>query len=313
MSIECGLLHQHAFNSNSLANSTSHPSWRELYPFESNFFRVDGYRMHYVDEGPKDAPPLLMVHGNPTWSFYYRNLVAGLSDQYRAIAVDHLGCGLSDKPADYDYCLQNRIDCLAELVESLDLREVTLVAHDWGGSIGVGTLQKLRHRFKRIVLFNTAAFPPPYIPFRIRVCRWPLVGKLGLQGFNLFAKAAITMATERPDGLPKQVADGLLAPYDSWANRIATYKFVKDIPLSASHKTWNVLKEMEAGLPELDSMPIKLIWGMKDWCFRPECLDRFESHWPNADVTKFENGGHYIVEDEPEKVVSLVREFLESQ
>lgn len=269
--------------------------------------------MHYVDEGPRDAPPVLMVHGNPTWSFYYRNLVAGLSDRYRAIAVDHIGCGLSDKPADYDYCLQNRIDNLVGLVESLDLQNTTLVAHDWGGSIGLGALQKLRDRFKRIVLFNTAAFPPPYIPFRIRVCRWPLVGKLGLQGFNLFAKAAITMATERNQGLPKDVADGLLAPYDSWPNRIATHQFVKDIPLSPSHRTWEVLERIEAGLPELGSMPIKLIWGMKDWCFRPECLDRFVSHWPNADVTKFENGGHYIVEDEPEKVVSLVGEFLDSQ
>jgi len=246
--------------------------------------------MHYVDEGPRDAPPVLMVHGNPTWSFYYRN-----------------------KPADYDYCLQNRIDNLASLVESLDLQNTTLVAHDWGGSIGIGALQKLRDRFKKIVLFNTAAFPPPYIPFRIRVCRWPIMGKLGLQGFNLFAKAAITMATERQDGLPKQVAEGLLSPYNSWANRIATYQFVKDIPLSKSHKTWDVLEKIEAGLPELGSLPIKLIWGMKDWCFRPECLDRFVSHWPGADVTKFENGGHYIVEDEPEKVVSLVREFLDSQ
>ncbi len=268
--------------------------------------------MHYVDEGDRDAPPVLMVHGNPTWSFYYRNLVKGLSDQYRTVAVDHLGCGLSDKPSDYDYCLQDHIDNLVSLVERLDLQNVTLVAHDWGGSIGLGALQKLRERFSKIVLFNTAAFPPPYIPFRIRVCRWPLIGKIGLQGFNMFAKAAITMATERSDGLPKEVAEGLLAPYDSWPNRIATYKFVKDIPLSSSHRTWEVLERIEAGLPELSSLPIRLIWGMKDWCFRPECLDRLVSHWPNADVTKFENGGHYIVEDEPEKVVTMVREFMDA-
>ena len=209
--------------------------------------------MHYVDEGDRHAPPVLMVHGNPTWSFYYRNLVDGLSDRYRTIAVDHIGCGLSDKPADFDYCLQSHIDNVASLVESLDLQNVTLVAHDWGGSIGLGALQKLRQRFSKIVLFNTAAFPPPYIPFRIRVCRWPLVGKLGLQGFNLFARAAITMATERGQGLPREVADGLLAPYDSWSNRIATYKFVKDIPLSSSHRTWSVLEQIEAGLPELSS------------------------------------------------------------
>ena len=269
--------------------------------------------MHYIDEGPRDGRPVLMVHGNPTWSFYYRNLVANLSDQYRAIAVDHIGCGLSDKPANWGYRLQDHIDNLVRLIESLDLRNATLVAHDWGGSIGLGALQQLHERFDKIVLFNTAAFPPPYIPFRIRVCRWPLVGKLGLQGINLFAKAAITMATERTDGLPKDVASGLLAPYDSWPNRIATWKFVKDIPLSPQHPTWSVLERIESGLPELASMPIKLIWGMKDWCFRPECLDRFLQHWPDADVTRFSDGGHYIVEDEPESVVSLVREFLDAQ
>jgi haloalkane dehalogenase len=268
--------------------------------------------MHYIDEGPRDGRPVLMVHGNPTWSFYYRNLVSHLSGQNRAIAVDHIGCGLSDKPADWNYRLQGHIDNLVGLVESLDLRNTTLVAHDWGGAIGLGTLLKLRDRFDRIVLFNTAAFPPPYIPFRIRVCRWPLVGKLGLQGFNLFAKAAVTMATERADGLPKDVASGLLAPYDSWSNRIATWKFVKDIPFSPQHPTWSVLERIESGLPDLASIPIKLIWGMKDWCFRPECLDRFRQLWPAADVTEFEKGGHYIVEDEPENVVTLVREFMDA-
>ena len=285
-------------------------SWRELYPFESNFHPIGGHRLHYLDEGPRDAPPLLMVHGNPTWSFYYRNLVRELSGSYRTIAVDHLGCGLSDKPAAWDYCLENHIGNLVSLVESLGLEGATLIAHDWGGAIGMGTLQRLRKRFQQIVLFNTATFPPPYIPFRIRVCRWPLVGKLGLQGMNLFARAAITMATERGDGLEPTVAEGLLAPYDSWANRIATYKFVKDIPLSPSHRTWSVLQEIESGLDELKSMPIKLIWGMKDWCFRPECLERLKTHWPEADVTEFPQGGHYIVEDEPEAVVSLVQDFL---
>ena len=253
--------------------------------------------MHYIDEGDRDAPPVLMVHGNPTWSFYYRNLVSGLSENYRTIAVDHIGCGLSDKPKDFGYRLSDHIDNLCSLVESLDLQNVTLVAHDWGGAIGLGALQTLRDRFSKIVLFNTAAFPPPFIPFRIRVCRWPIFGKLGLQGMNLFAKAAIGMATERPEGLPKDVAEGLLAPYDSWSNRIATYQFVKDIPLSQSHPTWETLEAIENGLAELATMPIHLIWGMKDWCFRPECLDRFLQYWHHAKVTRFENGGHYIVED----------------
>lgn len=277
--------------------------------------------MHYVDEGPgAGAPavetgiqpgPVLMVHGNPTWSFYYRNLVSALNDQRRAIAVDHIGCGLSDKPADYDYCLQQHIDNLCELVDRLNLSNITLVAHDWGGAIGLGTLLARRDRFARIALFNTAAFPPPYIPFRIRVCRWPLFGKLGLQGFNLFARAAIRMATEQKGGLPKVVADGMLAPYNNWQNRIATYEFVKDIPLSKRHRTWSVLEGIENQLDSLTDLPSILMWGMKDWCFRPECLDRFESHWPNAEIHRYENGGHYVVEDEIDQVLPALTAFLQ--
>lgn len=291
-------------------NSEAAATWKSLYPFDSNFCDIGGHRVHYVDEGAKDAPVVFMSHGNPTWSFYWRNLILALRGRYRVIAIDHLGCGLSDKPADYDYCLDRHIGNAVELINRLDLRNITLMAHDWGGAIGMGTLLRQRARFSRIVLFNTAAFPPPYIPFRIRVCRWPVVGKLGLQGANLFARAAVSMATELPQGLDPRVAEGLLAPYDNWNNRVATYKFVRDIPLSPRHRTWRVLEEIEAGLSSVSDLPIQLIWGMKDWCFRPECLERLMTHWPNARVTKFEQGGHYVVEDCIEEIIPRVQNFL---
>jgi len=292
-------------------SSSSHPQdWKQQYPFESNYISVGNHRQHYVDQGDRNNETLLMVHGNPTWSFYWRHLVSDLSSQYRTIAIDHLGCGLSDKPSDYDYCLENHVANTCALVEKLDLKNVTLLAHDWGGAIGMGTLLKLKERFSRIVLFNTAAFPPPYIPFRIRVCRWPVVGKVALQGFNLFARAAVTMGTERKGGLRETTADGLLAPYDSWANRTAIYRFVKDIPLAPSHRTWDVLEGIEAGLSDVKDLPIHLIWGMKDWCFRPECLERLQTHWPEAHVTKFETAGHYVVEDEAEAITPIVQKFL---
>lgn len=169
---------------------------------------------------------------------------------------------------------------------------------------------KRRERFKRIVLFNTAAFPPPYIPFRIRVCRWPLFGKLAVQGFNAFARAAVTMATEQTGGLNRDVAQGLLAPYDSWKNRTAIYHFVKDIPLSKSHPTWKVLDEIESQLPSLSELPILLAWGMKDWCFRPECLRRFQTCWPNANVYEIGDAGHYVVEDAAQQVEKYAADFL---
>ncbi len=286
-------------------------SWRDEYQFSANSLTVDGHRIHYVDhQGGGGAEPVLMVHGNPTWSFYYRRLIKGVGDRGRAIAVDHLGCGLSDKPADYPYRLQNHIDNLCCLIDELDLKNATLMVHDWGGAIGLGALLARKDRFKKIILFNTAAFPPPYIPFRIRVCRWPIVGKIGLQGFNLFARAATYMATEQKGGLPKVIADGMLAPYDSWSNRIATYKFVKDIPLGKRHPTWSVLETIESRLQEVAEWPIMMVWGMKDWCFRPECLDRLQEHWPAAEVHQMADAGHYVIEDEAEQVQHLVEDFL---
>jgi pimeloyl-ACP methyl ester carboxylesterase len=283
-------------------------AWRDLYPFESHYLQMGPVRLHYLDEGAGE--PLLFVHGNPTWSFYWRNLILGLRDHNRCIAVDHIGCGLSDKPQDYNYTLQQRIDDLVRLVESLDLSGVTLLAHDWGGSIGLGTVLRLPERFARIVLFNTGAFPPPFVPWRIAACRTPILGTLAVRGANAFARAALSMAVEKPDRMTPYVRAGLLAPYDSWANRVAVDRFVRDIPFSSRHPTWPVLEQIEAGLPSLADKPIQLIWGMRDWCFRPECLERFEKHWPQADVHKFADCGHYVVEDAHERIVPLVRTFL---
>lgn len=288
--------------------------WRTEYPFHSHYFDLGGPRLHYVDEQSSAAHsgPVLMVHGNPTWSFYYRRLISQLSTQHRVVAVDNLGCGLSDKPNQHDYCLQNHIDNLCLLIDHLDLKNVTLMAHDWGGAIGLGALLARKSRFKNIILFNTGAFPPPFIPFRIRVCRWPIVGKIGVQGFNLFARAATVMATERKGGLPKLVADGLLHPYDSWRNRVAIYQFVRDIPLSPRHRTWTLLDQIEHRLVELADWPSLLIWGMKDWCFRPECLRRLQRHWPRAFVHEVADAGHYVVEDAADLVQQKVAEFLKA-
>jgi pimeloyl-ACP methyl ester carboxylesterase len=285
--------------------------WRSLYPFASHYFSTSsGARQHYLDEGPTDAPPLLMVHGNPTWSFYWRNLVLGLRNEYRCIVPDHIGCGLSDKPQEYPYTLTQHIENLSALVEKLDLRNATLLAHDWGGAIGLGTVLNMPERFARIVLFNTGAFPPPYIPYRIAACRIPLVGRVAIRGLNLFARAALSMATEKPERMTPEVRAGLLAPYDSWANRIATWRFVKDIPFTRRHPTGQKLAEIESQLWTLGEKPITLIWGMKDWCFDPRCLARFQKHWPAAETRELADCGHYVIEDAHERIVPLLREFL---
>lgn len=289
-------------------NAGESTDWRQLYPFASHYLDLAGARMHYLDEG--SGQPLLMVHGNPTWSFYWRQLVVAMREQARAVVPDHVGCGLSDKPQQYQYDLRRHIDNLVALVEHLDLRGVTLLAHDWGGAIGLGTVLRAPERFARIVLFNTGAFPPPFVPKRIALCRIPGLGSFAIRGWNLFAKAALHMATEKPERFTAAVRAGLLAPYDSWEHRIAIDQFVRDIPFSPRHPTWQVLADIEAGLASLSSKPVQLIWGMKDWCFTPDCLYRFQRLLPHAESHEFADAGHYVVEDAHERIVPLVSRFI---
>jgi pimeloyl-ACP methyl ester carboxylesterase len=265
--------------------------------------------MHYVDEGTDHPQTLLFVHGNPTWSFHWRRLISANSNQYRCVAPDHLGCGLSDLQP-HPLRLADHIDNLVALVEKLDLRRITLVAQDWGGAIGLGTLQKLPDRFERIALFNTGAFRPWFIPFRIEICRTPVLGRIALQGFNAFSLAALRMTLARKKQLEPDVAAGYLAPYDSWTRRAAVYQFVKDIPLSASHPTWKILGEIEDRLPQLAHLPQLLVWGMRDWCFTLECLEKFVAVWPHAEVHRLADVGHWVVEDAPDDAENLLGEFL---
>lgn len=289
--------------------------WHELYPFESHFHTVRGLKLHYLDEGA-DSPgrdsPMMLVHGNPTWSFYWREIVFAFRDRYRMIVPDHIGFGFSDKPGlkDYDFHLQRRVDDLVSLVEHLELKNVTLVAHDWGGCIGMGAAVARPDLFSRFVLMNTAAFRSNRIPKRIWLAKIPGFGQFCVQGLNLFVRAAIRMATERPGGLPPAVRDGLAAPYDSWANRLAVHRIVLDIPMNPSHTSYATLKRIEEGLPQFANRPSCLIWGMKDWCFNYEFLDRFCEFWPQAEVTRLPEAGHYLIEDEPESVIGAMEKFL---
>jgi haloalkane dehalogenase len=282
--------------------------WRALYPFDSHLVRLDGVRMHFLDEG--EGHPLLMIHGNPTWSFYWRNLVVAFRDRFRVVVPDHIGCGMSDKPSAYPYTLRQHIENLVSLIEQLDLRHITLCCHDWGGPIGLGAALAAADRFDRFVIFNTGAFPPPYVPWRILACRTPVLGRWAVQGWNAFARAALWMATEKPDRMTPAVRAGLLAPYLYRTHRTAIYRFVADIPLSPAHPTHRTLSEIESGLPTMADRPCQLIWGMKDWCFRPDCLDRLANLFPSAEVHRLGDAGHYVIEDAHERIIPLMDDFL---
>ena len=276
------------------------------YPFDSHWVQIDGHVMHYIDEGT--GPVLLMVHGNPTWSFAWRQLVRDLSANYRVIAIDHVGCGFSEKPQADVYPLEQHISRLVAFVECLDLQSVTLFAHDWGGAIGMGCAGRLPERFQRFVLMNTGAFRSTEIPLRISLCRIPLLGTLGMQGFNLFSLAALKMASEKP--LSRAAKRGLIAPYNSWSNRRAVREFVHDIPLHEKHRSYEPLKSVEDGLAQFVDHPMLLIWGMKDWCFTPNFYDEFCRRFPKAVRHPIAEAGHYVFEDAHEELLAAAREFL---
>lgn len=299
--------------------------WRALYPFQSEFLEIplsessaDKVRMHYVQTGRGDdnssagqnsasgkatTDTVLCVHGNPTWSFYYRRILTDISDRAHVIAVDHIGCGLSDKPQRYNYTLEQHIGNLARLIEQLDLRNITLLAHDWGGAIGLGAALKHPLRFRRMMLLNTAAFPPPYVPWRIAACRLPGVGEWSMRRLNLFARAALSMTLHRLPKLDKPVAAGLIAPYRDWNSRIAIARFVQDIPRRKNHPTWQQLIRIEQGTGLIADRPTRLVWGMRDWCFRPECLKRLEQMFPRAKTRRLDDVGHYVMEEAADEVI----------
>jgi haloalkane dehalogenase len=285
-----------------------------LYPFTGHHLDVGaGVRMHYLDEGAGE--PVVMVHGNPTWSFYYRNLVRALRDRYRCVVPDHVGCGLSDKPGDrhYPYSLERRVADLEALLEHLNLRDnLTLVVHDWGGMIGLAFAARHPERVKRLVILNTAAFHLPKgkpLPRSLWWGRNTVLGTVLIRGLNAFCRAAARWCvTRRP--LPPEVRRMYLAPYDSWANRVAVLRFVQTIPLAHGDPGYEIISATEAALPQFRNRPMLICWGMRDFVFDADFLAEWERRFPDAEVHRFADAGHYVLED-AEEVVPLIRGFLE--
>jgi cis-3-alkyl-4-acyloxetan-2-one decarboxylase len=284
------------------------------YPFERHTFDLHGIKMNYIDEGPKDAPPILMLHGNPTWSFYYRRLIATLRTQYRVIVPDHVGMGLSDKPDEqhYDYTLARRVIDLEKLFLSLNLRRnLTLVLHDWGGMIGTAFATDHPERIARIVVLNTGGFTLPKtkkMPWQLTLARTPVLGGLLVRGLNGFSRGAVKDCVMRP--MPKNVAEAYLAPYNSWQNRLAVHRFIQDIPLRPGDRAWPIVDNVEKHLSQFQDVPMLICWGMKDFVFDIHFLNRWIELFPSAQVHRFENAGHYVLEDAHEQIIPLVQQFL---
>ncbi len=284
------------------------PPWlRELYPFEPKRFDTGSGQLSYVDEGQGDEA-VLMVHGNPTWSFFYRDVVRALRGRVRCIVPDHLGCGLSDKPQEYDYTLPNHVANLGRLIDSLALRKVHLIVHDWGGPIGLGTMLPRSDKLGKVIILNTAAFADTVIPARIRFCRVPVIGEIAVRGFNGFAWPATWMAVTKP--LAPAVKAGFLFPYDSWANRIATHRFVRDIPRGRGAPNDQALARIEQALPMLVGKSVRIIWGGQDFCFNRHYFNRWRSILPQAEADYLDHAGHYLLEDAGGKVIPAIERHL---
>ena len=281
---------------------------KALYPFAVPDFVTPNGVMRFVDHGPKDGPAVLLLHGNPSWSFLWRNLIIKLAARgFRVIAPDHVGMGLSARP-DKFLRLEDRIRDVHGLVDFLGLKQFHLGVHDWGGAIGFGLATRCPERIGNILVTNTGAFLSERIPARIAICRWPLVGRFIVQNLNGFAWPATWMAVEKP--MTQAVKAGFLAPYRSTGVRRAVADFVADIPMEANHPTRTTLAAVEAGLPLLKGKRILLLWGLKDFCFDATFLAGFETRFPQAQKLIFPAAGHYVLEDAGEAAIGPAADFF---
>ncbi len=288
--------------------SFQHP----LYPFTGIYRNVNGNQMHALDEGQGDT--VIMLHGNPTWSFYFRNLVLGLRDTHRVLVPDHIGCGLSDKPDEksYEYTLRSRVDDLAALVEQAGVRgRITLLMHDWGGMIGMAYAARYPERIGRLVLLNTAAFHLPKtkkLPRTLWLCRKTPLGDFFIRDTGLFSSVLARWAVCRP--MAQNVREAYLLPYRAAQDRTALLHFVQDIPLEPGDASYDLVSQVQAKLPEFRQTPALLLWGDRDFVFDHHFLAEWRKFLPAAEVHQFPNAGHYVLEDAGAEILPLIRDFF---
>jgi haloalkane dehalogenase len=285
----------------------------DLYDFQGHFLDLGGVRLHYLDEG--SGPPVVMVHGNPTWSYYYRNLVRALRGSHRTIAPDHIGCGRSDKPDDAKYCytLAKRVEDLETLLDHLGVTsDITLIVHDWGGMIGMTYAARHPERIRRLVILNTGAFLLPNtkrLPWSLWICRNTPLGPLLVRGLNAFCRAAARVCCKRRP-LSPEAREQYLAPYDSWAHRIAVLRFVQDIPIRPGDASYDLVTQTQDNLHRLRGVPMLICWGEQDFVFDQHFLGEWIERFPDAEVHRFADAGHYVLEDAAEEIIGLVQRFL---
>lgn len=290
------------------ADQQGRPPWlpTELYPFDSHYADVKGARVHYVDEG--SGSPLLLLHGNPTWSFLYREVIKGLRDRFRCIAPDHPGFGLSQAPPGYGYTPSEHAAVLEQLVLQLDLNDVTMMVQDWGGPIGFAAATRHPDRFASFVVGNTWAWPKsdPGTKIFSRLLGGPIGRYLILQR-NFFVENIIPGNVKRRK-LPPEVMGAYRGPFPTPESRRPLHVFPREILGSRPF-----LAEIERELPALRDRPALILWPTKDVAFREPERRRWEQVFPNHRTVMLEGAGHYIQEDAPDEIVAAIREWSAAQ
>jgi haloalkane dehalogenase len=285
------------------------PDWvdSELYPFEDRWAEVDGSIVHYVDEGT--GPPLLMLHGNPTWSFTWRDVIKGLKDRYRCIALDYPGFGLSTAQLGYAFRPQDHARVVHQFTEQLDLQDVTLLVQDWGGPIGFAAAARLPDRFTAFAIGNTWAWPMNKNPGAQVFSRFlgsPIGGYL-IKHRNVFVEQIIPGGTKKT-GPPDEVMEHYRRPFPTPASRVPMHVFPRAI---IGETEW--LKEVEHGLASLDDRPALILWPTKDQAFGDKERERWEQIFADHRTVTLEGAGHYIGEDAPREIVAALTEWQSPQ
>ena len=278
---------------------------RNAYPFASHFLDVGPGRLHYVDEG--SGAPIVMVHGNPTWSFLYRHLIRALSGEFRCVAPDHLGFGLSDKPAGWSYRPEDHANNLAALIDSLGLRDITLVVQDWGGPIGLAYAIAHPDRVARLVIMTTWMWPVDEDRYYVAFSKI-MGGRLGrflIRRFNLFARVVMKRSYGDRRRLTPEIHEHYLRALGTPGERVGCATLPGQI-LGAT--SW--LGGLWARRAALADKPALIVWGMKDIAFREKELNRWIEALPQAEVVRLSAVGHYLQDEAPDEVNAAVRRFL---
>lgn len=281
---------------------------RNEYPFASHHFQTAAGKLHYVDEG--DGEVVVMLHGNPAWSFLYRKLIKRLSPHYRCIAPDHIGFGLSDKPANWSYLPEEHAKNLAALIDHLGLRNITLVVGDWGGPIGMSYAVTHPANVKRLIVTNSWAWPVNrdfhYVSFSAFM--GGPIGRFLIRRFNFFAAAFMRAAFGDKSKLSEHAHQHYKNALPTAASRKGSYVFPRQIVASTP---W--LAQLWSRIGVLKDKPTLFVWGMKDVAFREQELKHWQQALPNSIALRLGTVGHFVPEEAPEALGEAVENFLKEQ